>query len=60
MKHYATDSSEQTCSNVERCFFFFFFDQLNLGLLSLERGNRITAEVYKITNSLKKLSVVSD
>lgn len=59
IKHYATDSSEQTCSNAERCF-FFFFDQLNLGLLGLEGGNRIMAEVYKITNSLKKLSVVSD
>lgn len=51
-------------TNMFKCrkmlFFFFFFDQLNLGLLSLERGNRITAEVYKITNSLKKLSVVSD
>lgn len=41
-------------------FFFFFFDQFNLGLLRLEGGNRIMAEVYKITNSLKKLPVVSD
>lgn len=50
---------QQACSNVESCL-FFFFDQLNLGLLSLEGGNRIMAEVYKIMNCLKKLSMISD
>lgn len=49
-------------TNMFQCrkMLFFFFDQSNLGLLHLEGGNRIMAEVYKITNSLKKLSVVSD